>query len=64
MKVKLPSGKTEEMKSGRLTVEELLLMLGISQAEVLVSKDGRIIPEDTVLKDDDDIRIVQVVFGG
>ncbi|WP_407355740.1 MoaD/ThiS family protein [Methanolobus sp. WCC5] len=64
MKVKLPSGKTEEMKASRLTVEELLLMLDISQAEVLVSRDGRIIPEDTVLKDDDDIRIVQVVFGG
>ncbi len=64
MKVKLPSGKTGEMNLGPITVEELLRGLKISQGEVLVSRDGHIIPVDTVLNNCDDIRIMQVVFGG
>ena len=64
MKIKLPSGKTEEIDLGSLTVEELLLHLNISQGEVLVSRDGEIIPIDAVLNNDDNVNIRQVVFGG
>ncbi|WP_406660975.1 MoaD/ThiS family protein [Methanolobus sp. ZRKC3] len=64
MKVKLPSGETEEMDVGSLTVEELLFKLDISQGEVLVSRDGHIIPVDAILDNGDEVRIVQVVFGG
>lgn len=64
IKVKLPSGKIEEIDTDSLTVEELLQRLGISQGEVLVSRNGTIIPEDTVLNNSDEIRIMQVVFGG
>ncbi|WP_340820625.1 MoaD/ThiS family protein [Methanolobus sp. WCC4] len=64
MKIRLPSGKIEDMDLGPLTVEELLSKLNISQGEVLVSRDGQIIPEDAVLNSDDNVRIMQVVFGG
>ncbi|MBP1909403.1 MoaD/ThiS family protein [Methanolobus bombayensis] len=64
MKVKLPSGKTEVIDMESATVEELLQYLSISQGEVLVSRDGQIIPVDTVLNREDNIRIMQVVFGG
>ncbi len=64
MKIKLPSGKTENLNIGSITVERLLNKLAISPGEVLVSRDGEIIPEDTVLYNDDNIRIMQVVFGG
>ncbi|SFM91937.1 sulfur carrier protein ThiS [Methanolobus profundi] len=64
MKIRLPSGKTEDIDLGPLTVEELLRELDIAQGEVLVSRDGEIIPEDTILNIDDNIRIMQVVFGG
>lgn len=64
MKVTLHSGKTEELEIGFLTVEELLQTLGISQSEVLVVMDGEIIPEDRVLCNEDEIRILHVIFGG
>ncbi|MDW7731807.1 MAG: MoaD/ThiS family protein [Methanolobus sp.] len=64
MKVTLHSGKTEEMEIESLTVEELLQTLGISQSEVLVVMNGEIIPEDHILCNDDEIRILHVVFGG
>ncbi|TGC11328.1 sulfur carrier protein ThiS [Methanolobus halotolerans] len=64
MKVTLHSGKTEELEIGHLTVEKLLQSLKISQGEVLVVLDGEIIPEDYVLCNSDEIRIIHVVFGG
>ncbi|WMW25728.1 MoaD/ThiS family protein [Methanolobus sediminis] len=64
MKVILPNGDIKELVTDSLTVEELLQRLDISQGEVLVSKNKCIIPEDTILENSDDIRIIQVVFGG
>ena len=64
MKVTLHSGKTEELQIESLTVEELLQTLGISQSEVLVTMEEEIVPEDRVLCNDDEIRIIHVVFGG
>jgi sulfur carrier protein ThiS len=64
MKVILPNGDTQELVMGSLTVEELLQHFDISPGEVLVSKNKCIIPEDTILENNDDVRIMQVVFGG
>ena len=64
MKVTLHSGKIEELEIESLTVEELLQTLGISQSEVLVTIAGEIVPEDRVLSNEDEVRIIHVVFGG
>jgi sulfur carrier protein ThiS len=64
MKVILPNGDTQELAMGPLTVVELLQHLGISLGEVLVSKNKCIIPEDSILENGDNVRIMQVVFGG
>ncbi|WP_406658028.1 MoaD/ThiS family protein [Methanolobus sp. ZRKC2] len=64
MKVTLHSGKIEELEIESLTVEELLRTLGISQSEVLVTIAGEIVPEDRVLSNEDEVRIIHVVFGG
>ena len=45
-------------------VSQVLLSLGVNQVEVIVSRDGMVIPEDTVLGRDDEIRIIQVSHGG
>lgn len=64
MNVTLPNGDTRELAMGPLTVVELLQHLGISLGEVLVSKNKCIIPEDSILENGDNVRIMQVVFGG
>ncbi|MDI3486030.1 MAG: sulfur carrier protein [Methanolobus sp.] len=64
MNVILPNGDTQELAMGPLTVVELLQHLGISLGEVLVSKNKCIIPEDSILENGDNVRIMQVVFGG
>jgi sulfur carrier protein ThiS len=64
MNVTLPNGDTQKLAMGPLTVVELLQHLGISLGEVLVSKNKCIIPEDSILENGDNVRIMQVVFGG
>ncbi|WP_292465523.1 MoaD/ThiS family protein [Methanolobus sp.] len=64
MKIKLPSGITEQICSEPISVEGLLRQLGISQSEVLVVMNGEVIPEDRVLDNGAEIRIIHVVFGG
>ena len=64
MNVILPNGDTQELAMGPLTVVELLQHLGISLGEVLVSKNKCIIPEDSILENGDNVRIMQVIFGG
>ncbi|AFV23232.1 hypothetical protein Mpsy_1023 [Methanolobus psychrophilus R15] len=64
MKIKLPSGKTEDISTGPISVEGLLRQLGISQSEVLVVMNSEVIPEDRILENGAEIRIIHVVFGG
>jgi sulfur carrier protein ThiS len=64
MKIILPSGKTEEIFTEPISVEGLLRQLGISMGEVLVVMNGGVIPEDRILGNDTEIRIIHVVFGG
>ncbi|MDN5310009.1 MAG: sulfur carrier protein [Methanolobus sp.] len=64
MKIKLPSGKTEEISIESISVEGLLRQFGISQSEVLVVMNGEVIPEDRILDNGAQIRIIHVVFGG
>ncbi|AGB48859.1 sulfur transfer protein involved in thiamine biosynthesis [Methanomethylovorans hollandica DSM 15978] len=64
MKVKLPSGKIEEMDIRSTTVESLLRQLKINQSSVIVVMNEQIIAEDTMVYNDDELQIIRVVFGG
>lgn len=64
MKVKLPSGKTEEIEIISTSVDSLLHQLGINQSSVIVVMKEQIIPEDTNLCNDDELQIIRVVYGG
>jgi sulfur carrier protein len=64
MKVKLPSGKIEEMDISSTTVESLLHQLEINQSSVIVVMNEQIIPEDTTICNDDELQIIRVIFGG
>ena len=64
MKVHLSPGRTEEIAVTAATVEDVLLMLGVNPVEVLVSRNGAIVPEDTVVGGDDELRVIRFVHGG
>ena len=52
------------MDTGACSVGELLSRLGINPLEVVVSVNGLIAPEDTLLGSDDLVRIIRIAHGG
>jgi len=64
MKIHLQDGTARTIDGGAARVREVLLALGLNPAGVIVSRNGRVIPEDTVLGMDDEIRVIRVSHGG
>ena len=64
MLVLLPEGGKIEVNKERVTIRSLLAELHINPLEVLVAKNGTIVPEDVEACDCDEIRIITVKSGG
>lgn len=64
MKVKLPSGENQEIEIISTTVNSLLHQLGINQSAVIVVMNEQVIPEDTIVFNEDELHIIRVVYGG
>ena len=60
----LPDGETRAMISGRSSIRDLLDELGINPLEVLVARNGRIVPEEDLAGEEDEIRVIRIVHGG
>jgi sulfur carrier protein len=45
-------------------VEEILLEQGINPLEVIVSRNGKLLSEDTVIQTSDEVRIIRIAHGG
>ncbi len=55
--------KTYEVPHG-ITIKQALKKLDISAEEVIPTREGELVTEDTRLKDGDVIRLVDVISGG
>ena len=64
MKLILPDQKTIYIEHVPAPVEQVLLELGINPLEVIVARNGKMISEDTVVQEDDEIRIIRIAHGG
>jgi sulfur carrier protein ThiS len=45
-------------------VEQILLEQGINPLEVIVSRNGKLVPEDAVIQAGDEIRVIRIAHGG
>lgn len=50
--------------SGGKTVREIVEELGLDLESILATRDGTLIHEETVVEDDDTIRLLAVISGG
>jgi sulfur carrier protein len=64
MKLILPDQKTIDIDHVKAPVEKILLEMGINPLEVIVARNGKMISEDTVIQEDDEIRIIRIAHGG
>jgi sulfur carrier protein ThiS len=64
MKIILPDQEVRTIEKSTVTVEKLLSDLGINPLEVIVSRNGILVPEGTSVGADDEIRIIRISHGG
>jgi sulfur carrier protein ThiS len=49
---------------GGMIARDVLKTVGLNPEEVLVVRNGQLVTEDTVLRDEDEVRLVAVISGG
>ena len=64
MKIIFPDSTTETMEGEPVSISRILDRLAINPSEVIVSRNGRLVPEDAVASGDDEIRIIRIAHGG
>jgi sulfur carrier protein ThiS len=62
--LELPDQTRELCTTSASTIEDLLVTAGLNPAEVIVVRDGVLLPEDTLLSDGDHLRVISIVHGG
>jgi len=45
-------------------LEQILLEQGINPLEVIVSRKGKLLPEDTIIQGSDEVCIIRIAHGG
>jgi sulfur carrier protein len=64
MRVILPDQGIRVMEQGPGTVGALLHEIGVNPLEVIVSRNGNLVPEQAVIGGNDEIRIIRIAHGG
>ncbi len=64
MKIFLPDKAVRLIDCRPLPVDRLLEELGLNTVEVIVSRNGKLVPGDAMVGEDDEIRILRIAHGG
>jgi sulfur carrier protein ThiS len=64
MLITLPDGSRKEIAGNAESIEGILKRLCINPEEVIVAKNGKIVPEDEIAGGRDELKIVRFVHGG
>jgi sulfur carrier protein len=64
MLITMPDGSRREIAGDKVRIEDILKQLGINPEEVIVAKNGKIVPEEETAGGCDELKIVRFVHGG
>lgn len=64
MKLILPDRSIRIIDPAPATVDVILQREGINPLEVMVSRDGKLLTEYTIVSGDDELRIIRISHGG
>jgi sulfur carrier protein len=64
MRIIFPDKSSRETRTCPRPLDAVLLEAGINPLDVLVSRDGKLVTGDTLVGDDDAIRIIRISHGG
>ena len=58
------SEEIREIPYDNYTIKDLLDELSLSAQTMVSKQNGELVIEDTVIQDDDEIQLVQIIYGG
>ena len=58
------SEEIREIPNDNYSIKDLLNELELSAQTVVAKQNGELVIEDTVIEDDDEIQLVQIIYGG
>ena len=53
-----------QLPNENYTIADLLKELGLSAQTIVSKQNGELVIEDTVIENDDEIQLVQIIYGG
>ena len=53
-----------EIPNDEYTIRDLLNELELSAQAIVSKQNGELVIEDTIINDDDEIQLVQIIYGG
>ncbi len=56
--------KEIEIKKEKIKAEDILKALGLSSEYAFVVKNGEVVPEDEIITELDDIKVINAISGG
>jgi len=64
MKLILSDKDVRILEHSPAPVEQILLEQGINPLEVIISRNGKLVSEDTVIETGDEVRVIRIAHGG
>jgi sulfur carrier protein len=56
--------ESREIPNEYYTIKDLIMELGLSTQTVVSKQNGELVIEDTVINDGDEIKLIQIIYGG
>ena len=56
--------EVREFENGDFTIRDVLSELGLSAQTVVAKQNGELTIEDSLISDGDEIKLVQIIYGG
>lgn len=64
IKITFSDGSIKELEVSNISVKHLLEKLNVNPVEVVIKKNDELVFEDEIITSKDNIKIINVVFGG
>lgn len=56
--------ETREIPNDNYTIKDLINDLELSAQTIVSKQNGELVIEDTVIEEDDEIQLIQIIYGG
>lgn len=56
--------QSKEIPQENYAIKDLITEMGLSTQTVVAKQNGELVIEDTIINEDDEIQLIQIIYGG